>query len=187
MKMLNGLGRQLPMVGRNKKRAGASKSQPISACSLIGRVRSLHSGEEGQAILETTLCLVFVLLPLVFGMFFFGLYIAYYQDLTQAVGAAGVRVGSDRGNSLDPCADALTTMNGASPLVLTPANLTLTVTFNGTTLGGKTCANASLGSTYGGTAVVSASYIIPCPVPAIPGLKRVVCQPVQAQVTEYVY
>ena len=192
MKMLEGLRRQRPMLARDIKRAGASKSPRGSTRSISGRIRSLQSGEEGQAIVETTVCLVFIVLPLVFGLFMFGLYIAYYQDLTQAVGAAGVRVGSDRGVSSDPCADALATIQGTSPLNLTASNLTLTVTYaqpgssSFTTLGGNSCpgnANSILGTTYGGTAVVSATYIVPCPVP----FAKFVCQPVGAQVTEYVY
>jgi Flp pilus assembly protein TadG len=194
MKMLSGLGRKRATLGRGMNSAGASTRLRGSNGSIVGRLRSLHSGEEGQAILETTLCLVFLLLPVVFGVFGFGIYIAYQQALTQGVGAAGLRVGSDRGVSSDPCLDALNTIVGASPLYLNPSNLTLTVTFapagssTFASLGGKTCSTATLGgATPGGTAVVAATYKVPCFIPKVPGLTRIVCQSVGAVVTEYVY
>jgi TadE-like protein len=194
MKMLSGLGRKRTVLGRGMNSAGASMRLRGSNRSIVGRLRSLQSGEEGQAILETTLCFVFIVLPVVFGLFGFGIYIAYQQALTQAVGAAGVRVGSDRNVSADPCADALTTVVNASPLYLNASNLTLTVTFapagssTFATLGGKTCSTATLGGgTAGGTAVVAATYKVPCMIPKVPGLTRIVCQSVGAVVTEYVY
>jgi Flp pilus assembly protein TadG len=129
-----------------------------------------------------------VLLMLVMGLFWLGLWIAYYQALTQAVGAGGQVLAHDRGNSTNPCADALAAMQAASPLYLNPANITVTVSLNGTSLGGSnnSCpgnALSDLGTAGGGTVQVRATYTYTCKIP----WSTTVCSSLYAQVTEYVY
>lgn len=172
------------------KRAAASKSEHAEARFSGARVCArLHSGKEGQAIVEFALLLP-ILLMLIIGLFGFGLYIAYFQALTQAVGAGGQVLAHSRGVSSNPCADALTAIQAASPLKIDPANITVTVTFNGSSLGGSnnSCpgtASTNLGTAGGGTVVVGATYTYPCLF--FNWHTSIICTPLSAQVTEYEY
>ncbi|MGP8173229.1 MAG: TadE/TadG family type IV pilus assembly protein [Terracidiphilus sp.] len=200
MKNPNGLRGQAMALMPGMRRAAASKNEHAEARFPGGRVGSrLHSGKEGSAIVEFALMMP-VLLILIVGLFGFGLYISYAQDLTQAVGNAGETLAHERGAStpLNPCADALTAIQAASPLYMSPTKITLVVKFTpygGTTpvvLGGNSCSgsddNTELGGkTPGGTVFVSAQYSYPCLYFSWLNLANMVCQPLYAQVTEYVY
>jgi hypothetical protein len=182
------------------KRAAVSKNEHTEARFSRGRVGSrLHCGKEGQSIVEFALVLP-ILMILVVGLFGFGLYIAYFQDLTQAVGNAGQTLAQERGSAtpLNPCADALAAIKSASPLYMNTANITLVVKFTpygGTTpvvLGGNSCSGSDTntelgGKTSGGQVFVSAQYAYPCLFFSWSNLSKIVCQPLYAQVTEYVY
>ena len=177
------------------RRAAASKSEYAESRFSSGRVGArLRSGGEGQSLVEFALVLP-LLLMLVFGLFYFGLYIAYFQSLAQAVGAGGQTLAHERGNTTNPCADALTAIENASPLLINPSKITLTVTFtpyggSPVALGGNSCAGLSTdsntelgGKIQGGNILVGASYTFPCPIP----WSKIVCSPLYAQVQEYVY
>jgi Flp pilus assembly protein TadG len=179
---------QTGVLPRGLNRAAGASRTSVKAQSIDGWLRaSFRCGDEGQSLLEMAFVLP-VLLMLVMGLFWLGLWIAYYQALTQAVGAGGQVLAHDRGNSTNPCADALAAMQAASPLYLNPANITVTVSLNGTSLGGSnnSCpgnALSDLGTAGGGTVQVRATYTYTCKIP----WSTTVCSSLYAQVTEYVY
>jgi Flp pilus assembly protein TadG len=174
-------------------RGAVTERVSIPVRPIGGRFRAcLRSGDEGQSIVEFAFVLPLMVL-LVMGLFGLGLFIAYYQALTQATGEAAQTLAKSRAITADPCATTLTALEAASPLHLNPSSITLTVQFaplnstTFTTLGGNSCpttASSSLGgTTSGGTVIVGVSYIYSCHLP----FSSVVCQPITSQVTEYVY
>jgi hypothetical protein len=172
--------------------AQASEGIRVNARSARNRVRSaLRCGEEGQSLVEFALVLP-MLMFVVMGMFAFAFYIAYYQALTQAVGSAGQQVAASRGVITDPCATALTALEGASPLYINPAKASVQVLFEAkggssyTSLGTNTCSGTEssvLGTSSGGSIEVIVTYTYPCVIP----YQKMICHPIIAGVTEYVY
>jgi Flp pilus assembly protein TadG len=172
--------------------AQASEAIPVEARPARARRRAcLRRDEEGQSLVEFALVLP-VLMLVVFGMFAFGFYIAYFQAVTQAVGIAGQKVANSRNDVTDPCATAVTALEQASPLYINPAKLSVQVWFEepGSStyneLGTNTCSGTQstvLGTQGGGSVEVIAIYTYPCVIPYQKGI----CNPITAGVIEYVY
>jgi Flp pilus assembly protein TadG len=104
-------------------------------------VRAKQHGEEGSALAEMALILP-VLLLLLTGIFSFSIAINNYLTLTEAVNVGGRTLAISRGNTLDPCATAVSAVEGAAPN-LKAANLTFTYSLNGVAFSGLTCSSTS--------------------------------------------
>jgi len=189
MKVLNAIRPQTQSIKPGLIRVEASKDARPHTRFPAARLRSFRgAGEEGNAILEMAFALP-ILVMMVFGLFYFGIYIAYYQALTQAVGAAGQYLSHDRGYAANPCLIAVQQMQAASPMNLLSNNLSVQVLYNGASLGTNSCsgtASSNLGTTGGGTVQVIGTYNTNCPIPTVT-TNRIFCSPLVAQVTEYVY
>ena len=129
MKNPNGLRGQAMAIMRCLKRAAASKSEYAEARFSGGRVRALrHSGEEGQSAVEFALMLP-MLMVIITGILIFGIYEMQILALTEGVSNAGRVLAVSAGQTLDPCATAVTAVTGAAA-VLNPANLSYIITLN---------------------------------------------------------
>jgi Flp pilus assembly protein TadG len=118
-----------------------------SACLRKGRIRLDTGNEEGQALLEFTICLP-ILLLVVTGIFTFGIVLNNYLVLTNAVTIGAQQLALSRGQTTDPCATTVTAVSGAS-LNLTAATLSYTIILNGNSYSGTssgfspTCSSSS--------------------------------------------
>ncbi len=140
--------------------------------SITARVRSWSCfGEEGQALVELAL-VSSVLLVAVTGVLVFGIFEMQIMALTEGVNSAGRVLAVSAGNTLDPCAAAVSAVQGAAPL-LTPGNLSYQIVMNPTPTQGSstnhTYTQTSCSSTStttgppsylftGGTVSVTATY-----------------------------
>jgi len=170
---------------RNLKHTTSAGRASVKGRSIGRRLCAfLHSGDDGQAVVEIALMLPAVLV-LLSGIFSAGLFLSNQQALTQAVGIGGNVLAADRMNSTnDPCLDVYTAITTAAPQ-LTPSRITLTVTMNGTAVTAKTCSGDGTADLVEGTsASVAATY--PCPL-AVIGVSVVPGLNCTAKVTEMVY
>jgi Flp pilus assembly protein TadG len=165
-----------------------------SACShregKPGVFASFAEKEDGGALVEMALT-VPLMLALLVGMSSFG--IAYKNQivLTQATGIAAQYLAQIRTSTSDPCSDVFTALKNAAP-GLTPANITLSVTMNGTTptQTGNSCSGAQTDLVQGQSVTVYATY--PCTLPSLQMYSQKflgaanACS-LQAKVTEYEY
>jgi len=108
--------------------------------------------EEGAALVEFALMFP-VLMLVILGMFNLGIMLNQYLQLTNAVGIGGQVLAVDRQNTLDPCSDAISAVEGAAPF-LTPSKLSFSFSLNGNAFGsyagnGSTSACTSTSSTTG--------------------------------------
>jgi Flp pilus assembly protein TadG len=88
-----------------------------------------------------------LLLAIVTGIFTFGIACNNYLTLTEACSNAAVYVSLRGGVTTDPCADAYTSVSGASP-ILNQSNIKYTLTIHGTAYGpyagsSMTCSSAA--------------------------------------------
>jgi|SRR5271170_5668623 len=138
-----------------------------------GRLLDLlqNEGEEGAALVEFALMFP-ILMIVILGMFNLGVMLNQYLELTNAVGVAGQVLAVDRQNTLDPCADAITAVENAAPL-LKPASLSFSFSLNGTAFGSyagnvvpSACASTSTTSGAAGDLVqgkpISLTVTYPC-------------------------
>jgi Flp pilus assembly protein TadG len=95
-------------------------------CALFRRVAD---EEQGAALVETALVMP-ILITVIFGMIEMGIMLNNYLQLTNAVAIGGEVLAVDRGNTTDPCSDAVSAVTNAAP-GLNPANMTFTITLNG--------------------------------------------------------
>lgn len=117
----------------------------------ISSSRRVANGERGAALVEFAL-IVPIFFVLVFGMCSFGFMFTHYLELTEAVNIGGEQLAVARGNTLDPCALAFTSVSKVSPY-LNSTNMTFTLTLNGTSYGPYTggsskvtCSSTSTGT-----------------------------------------
>jgi Flp pilus assembly protein TadG len=128
----------------------------VSCRRQTARQRAKVSGEEGSALVETSLVIPIIFLMMT-GIFSFS--IALYQklELAQAVASGARYLSVDRGDT-DPCAAAVAKIYAAAP-TLTQSSITTTFVLNGTTYNGKTCSGTT-NMVSGGNAQLTATY--PC-------------------------
>ncbi|HEY2471897.1 MAG TPA: TadE family protein [Terracidiphilus sp.] len=81
---------------------------------------------EGSALVETALVLPVILMA-VTGILIFGIFITQYMSLSEGVSNAGRVLAVSSGQTLDPCALAVSSVQGAAP-ILKPASMSYTVT-----------------------------------------------------------
>ena len=135
--------------------------------SLTRRIRRICSIAEGQALVETAL-VVPIILTAITGILVFGIFTMQYMSLTEGVSNAGRHLAVSAGQTLDPCALAASSVQAAAPL-LTPANLTYTITMTPPGGSAETYSESSCSSSAtntgppsylvsGGTVSVTASY-----------------------------
>lgn len=101
------------------------------------RLRVCKRGEEGGALVEMALVLPILMLVLT-GIFSFGIAMANYIQLTEAVDVGGRLLAISRGSGVDVCAAAVTAVQNAAPS-LNPALMTFTIVLNGDNVGPTTC------------------------------------------------
>jgi Flp pilus assembly protein TadG len=132
------------------------------AARICARLNS--GGEEGSSLIEFAVCLP-VLLLIMTGTFQFGLALNNYLMLTNATCVGAQQLAISRGQTLDPCATAVSAVTSAAPL-LKSANLSFTFILNGTTYTGTSCNSTSTTTgaagnmVQGKTAQVTVTY--PC-------------------------
>jgi len=138
--------------------------EPQSNLNVLGIVSTLRlrsGNEEGQSLVEFSLCLPVMLLILT-GIFAFGTAINNDLMLTNATSVAAMQLAISRGQVLDPCAAAGAAVYAAAP-ALTSGNLKFAFVLNGagysaTTSGGTpTCSSASTSTGAAGNLVLGAA------------------------------
>jgi len=117
--------------------------------------------DDGQSLLEFALALP-VLLLVVTGIAAFGLAFNNYILLTEATAVGARQLTVSRGQTLDPCATFSGAVLAAAPL-LKQADLTFSISLNGSTYTGTTCSGTSTSGApsnmiLGTNAVVTVTY-----------------------------
>lgn len=176
MKIPNVLANQAALLARSSKCCTEAKES--GATPRRERTRS----EQGNVLVELAVALPLIML-LFTGIFAFA---AVYNNqiiLTQAVGAGGQFLQQLRNTTTDPCKDTLTAIENSAPS-LTPANISLTLTLNGTKVSGSTCSGDQSYLVESAPVTVSATY--PCKLQIYSMTFASGCQ-LSAQITEYEY
>ncbi len=160
-------------------RFAAPKGARFQSLSSGGRSRS---GDEGQTLIELALALPLLMMMLT-GIFAFS--VAFYNKmLLESAADAGARyLQTIRQSTTDPCADTLTAMENAAPS-LNSANISLTLTMNGTITSGSACGGDQSDLIPNQPVTITATY--PCSLPIFGSSIGSSCQ-LTAQVTEYEY
>lgn len=146
--------------------------QDVAAGSAaVPRLRAFFAGESGNALMEAAFTFPLLLL-LVTGLTWFGLAMKNYLVLTNAVTAGAEQVAVSRGQTTDPCALAVTTVDAAAS-GLTTSSLSFTLSLNGTSFGPSSGSSFSCGTSSdltafqnsdGGTpAVLTVTYPVNIP------------------------
>lgn len=164
------------------RRCVGKEPSAVSRAMRHGAHRSLSCGEEGGALVEIALT-VPVLLGVLTGIITFGLAYSNQITLTQAVGSAGQYLAQIRTSTSDPCADTWTALKSAAP-GLVAANITMTVTMNGTAKTATTCSGSQTLLVQGSPVTVYATY--PCGL-SVYGVSFAGSCKLAAKVTEYEY
>jgi Flp pilus assembly protein TadG len=153
-------------------RATAPGRAGARALNTGSRLRALlRSGSDGQSLVEFAL-VVPVLALLLTGVFWIGINMCNYLALNDAVevGARylaieGNTTGNSTNNLADPCQAVFTQMMGSAS-TLDPSKISVSYTFNGSTIGpfigtaANTCPSDSGSFGSGGTFTIVATY--PC-------------------------
>jgi Flp pilus assembly protein TadG len=148
------------MPSSNAEVSGAS----IEACSKERLNAKLSKEEKGQSLVEFAVCLPPMFL-LITGIFVFGMFVANYVTLTNAVSVAAMQLAISRSQTLDPCATASAAVYAAAPS-LNQSQLTFTFSLNGNQYSGTTCSSTSYTTgapgnlVQGKTAQITVTY--PC-------------------------
>jgi Flp pilus assembly protein TadG len=152
----------------------ASERSKFRARSIAERLSAfLHTGDKGQALVETAL-VVPLLVMMLTGIFSVGM--AMWNEVTLATGVGtaaqylgieGNATGTQMTSLADPCQGAFSQLVGAATS-LNPANITMQYTLNGANIGpftgtaANTCVSQATAFAAGGNVTVVASY--PCPI-----------------------
>ena len=123
----------------------------------IRRARSLR-GEKGQSLLEFTF-VVPMMLTVVFGVIVFGVALNNYLVLTDATAVGARTLAISRGQTTDPCAATVQSIEGAAPN-MKAANFKFSFLLNGTAYSGTSCSGAQTNLVENQTAQVTVTY--PC-------------------------
>jgi Flp pilus assembly protein TadG len=124
----------------------------------------------GQSLVEFSLIMPVLFLAMT-GMLSFGMTMHDYLALTNGVNSGAQVLSMSRGQTTDPCATASAAVQSAAPS-LTSANLSYTISVNGTSYTGTTCTTAATNMLQGTSAQVTVGY--PC-VLAVYGMNAPAC------------
>jgi Flp pilus assembly protein TadG len=170
-----------------------TNAPPVRGFATLSRSRLCNHGEEGGALVEMAIVLPMLML-IVTGIFAFGITLNNYLELTDAVSIGARQLAISRGQTPDPCATAVATIEAAAPLLKT-TSLSFTFVLNGVSYPNSTyssAASCSSGSTttgpaanlvQGGTVKVTVTY--PCSL-AVYGANYAPTCSMVAQTTELV-
>jgi Flp pilus assembly protein TadG len=168
---------------RGRSRNAASSGPGVPSRTLIRRIRVLlRSGDEGSTLVEFALILP-AFMMLITALCTFAIAFSNELTLTSAVGSGAQYLQLIRTTTTNPCADTLTAIESAAPS-LTPANISLSFSFNGTNVTGNTCSGDQSYLIQGQPITVSATY--PCTLQIYAVRFTSACQ-LSAKVTEYEY
>jgi Flp pilus assembly protein TadG len=111
--------------------------------SIRARARAILSKNQdnGSALIEMAFTLP-VLMLLSSGMCVMGIAMNNYLILTNATAVAARQLSVSRGQTLDPCATAVSALTTAAP-TLTASKLTYSYVFNGIAYSGTSCSSAN--------------------------------------------
>ncbi len=132
--------------------------QPNRFTVLLGRRLRRLAGDDGASAAVEFAMLAPVLFFILFGIVSFGLVFNNYVELTNATRASARQFAIAR-SSTTPYANATGAITSSAP-DLTPANVTMTFTVNGTTCASNTACQTALSTAEGESAEVTATY--PC-------------------------
>jgi Flp pilus assembly protein TadG len=127
-------------------------------------------GRRGQSLVEFSLIMPVLFLAMT-GVLSFGMTMHDYLVLTNGVNSGAQVLSMSRGQTTDPCATASAAVQSAAPS-LTSANLSYTISVNGTSYTGTTCTTGAANMVQGTTAKVTVGY--PC-VLAVYGMSAPAC------------
>ena len=120
--------------GRESSGAHAMNHSAASHCQrrfqpIFGRIRTWRVfRDEGQSLVEFALVLP-MMLTAITGILIFGIFEMQVLSLTEGVDSAGRVLSVSAGQTLDPCAAAVTAVKQAA-VAVNPNNLSYTVTMN---------------------------------------------------------
>ena len=134
------------------------------------RLATRFRGRRGQSLVEFSLIMPVLFLAMT-GMLSFGMAMHDYLALTNGVNYGAQVLSMSRGQTTDPCATAAAAVQSAAPS-LTSANLSYTISVNGTSYTGTTCTTGAANMVQGTTARVTVGY--PC-VLAVYGMNAPAC------------
>ena len=146
------------MSFRNKSQHAAHSSIARGTRAACKRAYLRARDEEGQSLLEFAY-VVPVMLTLVFGVIVFGAALNSYLVLTDATAVGARSLAISRGQTTDPCATTVQSIEGAAPN-LNAANLKFSFVLNGTAYSGASCSGAQTNLVESQTAQVTVTY--PC-------------------------
>jgi len=131
-------------------RLGAAPRAAARMCArLLGR-------DEGSALVEFALVLPMMML-VVTGIFFLGIALALYLQLTNATQVGAQLLAVSRGQTTDPCSTTSTAVENAAPNLKT-ANLSFAYVIDGESYSGTTCTAGAAYLVQGTSASVTVSY-----------------------------
>jgi len=134
------------------------------------KLQTRSCARQGQSLVEFSLIMPVLFLAMT-GMLSFGMTMHDYLVLTNGVNSGAQILSMSRGQTADPCATASAAVQSAAPS-LTTANLSYTISVNGTSYTGTSCAAGAANMLQGTTAKVTVGY--PC-VLAVYGLSAPAC------------
>jgi Flp pilus assembly protein TadG len=174
---------QATALTRGRSRNASPSGPGAPPKSLIRRIRALlRSGQEGSTLIE--LALIFpAFMMLITALCTFAVAFSNELTLTSAIGSGAQYLQLIRTTTTNPCADTLTAIESAAPN-LTPANITLSFSFNGTNVKSNSCSGDQSYLVEGEPVTVSATY--PCTLQIYAVTFTSACQ-LSAKVTEYEY
>ena len=120
-------------------------------------MQSVLTQDKAQSLVEFSLILP-VFLLVITGMFAFGITYNNWLVLTDATSIGGRQIAIRRGNTLDPCSDAATAIQGAAP-GLNTSNLTYAFVINGASYSGSSCSSSSTSTGAAGN-LVQGGYVL---------------------------
>ena len=173
----------------DKHQSARPNTDTVDLRSIRARARAILSSDQdlGGALVEFAFTLP-PLLVVVTGIWVFGFAMNNYLILTNATTVAARQVSISRGQTLDPCATAVTALTSAAP-TLTSSKLTYSYVFNTTAYSGTSCSSTSYSTgapsnlVQGQPAQIVVTY--PCSM-LIYGKNLVPTCNLQAQLTELV-
>jgi Flp pilus assembly protein TadG len=161
----------------------------VNLCSIRERAGAILRDDRdgGSSLIEFALTLPPLFL-IVTGIWVFGFAMNNYLILTNATTVAARQISISRGQSLDPCATAVSALTAAAP-TLTASKFTYSYAFNSVAYSGTTCVSTSYATgapsnlVQGQPAQITVNY--PCSLLAYNANFAPTCN-LKAQITELV-